>query len=53
MIPYEVDPSLHQNKPQEPLLEDGFSPPDAAQPAPPASQLPPDAPDPLGEKSGF
>jgi hypothetical protein len=36
MIPYEIDPSLHDNKPEPRELEDGFSPPhpDATQPAP-------------------
>jgi len=28
MIPYEVDPSLYSDKPEQPLLDDGFSPPD-------------------------
>ncbi|GAB2584818.1 hypothetical protein GCM10027034_16460 [Ramlibacter solisilvae] len=57
MIPYEVDPSLHNDKPEKPLLDDGFSPPDPDQPTPPPPQGAP-APhdgvsDPWGQKSGF
>lgn len=28
MIPYDVDPSLHDHEPGPPVLDDGFSPPD-------------------------
>ncbi len=42
MIPYDVDPSLHETQPAPTLLDDGFSPPapdDSAQaPAQPASR---------------
>lgn len=31
MIPYDIDPSLYTQS-QEPKLDDGFSPPDAAPP---------------------
>lgn len=31
MIPYDIDPSLHDHEPVPPVLEDGFSPP-ASQP---------------------
>lgn len=27
MIPYQIDPSLHNGEPAPPLLHDGFSPP--------------------------
>ena len=27
MIPYDLDPSLHNAEPEPPLLDDGFSPP--------------------------
>jgi len=60
MIPYEVDPSLHSDKPEDSALGDGFSRPTAV-PVVPRSPLPespldgrPNGPlDPLGEKSGF
>ena len=32
MIPYDIDPSLHDHEPGPPMLDDGFSPP-AAEPA--------------------
>lgn len=32
MIPYDVDPSLHDHEPAPPVLDDGFSPP-APEPA--------------------
>jgi hypothetical protein len=56
MIPYEVDPSLHNNRPPEPVLDDGFSPPEPPQPpaTESATSVPPgQAGDPLGDKSGF
>jgi len=57
MIPYEVDPSLHNNKPPEPALDDGFSPPEAAEPTRPEPETSDDeaskAHDPLDDKSGF
>jgi hypothetical protein len=56
MIPYEVDPSLHNDKPHEPMLDDGFSPPVAPQQPVPTSStehMSPDAPSAVGEKSGF
>jgi hypothetical protein len=28
VIPYDVDPSLHDTQPQEPVLDDGFSRPE-------------------------
>ena len=34
MIPYEVDPSLHTEVPHEPVLDDGYSKPEAAHEAP-------------------
>jgi len=27
MIPYDLDPSLHTRQPEQPKLDDGFSPP--------------------------
>lgn len=56
MIPYQIDPSLHDSEPPPPLLEDGFSPPhpptldepaDAHLEAPAAPELA------IGEKSDF
>lgn len=32
MIPYDVDPSLHDHEPGPPVLNDGFSPPDRPPP---------------------
>lgn len=29
MIPYDLDPSLHSSRPNEPVLDDGFSHPGA------------------------
>ena len=29
MIPYDFDPSLHRSRPQEPVLDDGFSRPES------------------------
>ena len=29
MIPYELDPTLHTTQPHEPVLDDGFSRPEA------------------------
>ncbi len=35
MIPYDLDPSLHSGEPEPRMLDDGFSPPQAAaEPAP-------------------
>lgn len=34
MIPYDIDPSLHGGEPAPAVLDDGFSPPRAPQPAP-------------------
>jgi hypothetical protein len=56
MIPYEIDPSLHDSEPPPPLLEDGFSPPHpAAHDEPADAHL--EAPAPpefaIGEKSPF
>jgi hypothetical protein len=28
MIPYDLDPSLHDHEPGPPVLDDGFSPPE-------------------------
>ena len=37
MIPYDIDPSLHDSKPEREHLGDGFSPPEPdASPAAPA-----------------
>ena len=38
MIPYDIDPSLHDGEPEPTSLDDGFSPPDAppAEPVDPA-----------------
>lgn len=56
MIPYEIDPSLHDSEPPPRLLEDGYSPPhapahdepaDAHVEAPAAPELA------IGEKSAF
>jgi hypothetical protein len=48
MIPYEIDPSLHNGEPEPTVLDDGFSPPHGGEPAanseqPPTSQTPVDA----------
>jgi hypothetical protein len=44
MIPYEVDPSLHSEKPHEPKLDDGFDSahvqPAAADDEPPEAAIP-------------
>jgi hypothetical protein len=32
MIPYELDPSLHTAEPESEVLDDGFSPPQHAEP---------------------
>jgi hypothetical protein len=58
MIPYEVDPSLHDSQPRDEALGDGFSPPpanDTALPAQPAVTTGTPAPlEPmLAEKSDF
>lgn len=58
MIPYDVDPSLHNTEPHEPLLGDGFSPPEPLQPAPleeqPSTVTTPAPVDPqLWDKSDF
>jgi hypothetical protein len=58
MIPYEVDPSLHNDKPAEQALDDGFSPPASSQQQPPVASPTRDSPpepvsNPLGDKSGF
>lgn len=55
MIPYEVDPSLHGEEPQEPRLDDGFTRPGVPQPG----ELPSTVPTPrpiepvLSDKSDF
>ena len=38
MIPYDVDPSLHDHEPGPPVLDDGFSPPDRQPRHPPDVQ---------------
>jgi len=56
MIPYDLDPSLHSGEPEDPLLEDGFSPPHHAGPAAtplPAGQPREPAAPPLTTKSEF
>lgn len=37
MIPYDIDPSLHGGEPAPAVLDDGFSPPRATEPAPVAA----------------
>lgn len=50
MIPYDIDPSLHDMRPQPEQLDDGFSPPQP-EAAPVLAQA--DAAEVLGEKSHF
>jgi hypothetical protein len=38
MIPYDVDPSLHDHEPGPPVLDDGFSPPDRQPRHPPEGE---------------
>jgi hypothetical protein len=38
MIPYELDPSLHNAQPQSTMLDDGFSPPQSHPRSPEAPQ---------------
>jgi hypothetical protein len=58
MIPYDVDPSLHNTEPHEAQLDDGFSPPEVAHPASPEEQpstvaTPPPVDPQLWDKSDF
>lgn len=61
MIPYDIDPSLHAEKPHEAVLDDGFSPPSGEDPQPnpgtgtsPSTVATPQPVAPgLWEKSGF
>ncbi|MEJ6022334.1 hypothetical protein [Ramlibacter sp. PS4R-6] len=50
MIPYDVDPSLHSTQPNEPVLDDGFSPPGKDEAS--TAQKPPGEPV-LPDKSDF
>jgi len=43
MIPYQLDPTLHQSQPEPAQLEDGFSPPAASAQAQQAKQARDDA----------
>jgi hypothetical protein len=56
MIPYDVDPSLHNTQPHEVQLDDGFSPPEPIQPVAshesPVATPPPVDPQ-LWDKSDF
>jgi len=42
MIPYDIDPTLHTAEPESQLLDDGFSPPQPAEPAAAAQRAPAD-----------
>ena len=58
MIPYDVDPSLHNTEPHQPQLDDGFSPPEPVQPASPQDRpstvaTPPQVEHQLWDKSDF
>ena len=55
MIPYDVDPSLHNTQPHEVQLDDGFSPPEPVQPVPHESPVatPPPVDPKLWDKSDF
>lgn len=60
MIPYGLDPSLHDGAPHEPKLDDGFSrpPPEPVAPQSPGDEpstvaTPPPLEPALGEKSDF
>jgi hypothetical protein len=53
MIPYDLDPSLHNTQPHEPKLDDGFSRPEEDAGVQPPKQ-PPVHPEALiGDKSAF
>jgi hypothetical protein len=41
MIPYDIDPSLHNTEPESAMLDDGFSPPHCGERAATAEQPPP------------
>ena len=56
MIPYDIDPSLHDSEPPPPQLEDGFSPPHAEahdEPRDAHAETPGSPELALGEKSPF
>jgi hypothetical protein len=50
VIPYELDPTLHTAQPHEPVLDDGFSRPEAGEEAAPHDMPAEPA---LSEKSDF
>jgi hypothetical protein len=54
MIPYAIDPSLHGAEPEQPLLDDGFSPRSHGEASEPDVAVPPaDLEEALASKSDF